>query len=136
MGYFEWSEKISINVVEIDEQHKILIGIINDLHESILNDIGNDDTDKILTRLILYIQTHFDTEEKLMTETNYPDEILHKKEHFALTGRVGKLYHKQSTGQLSDAFEIMDLLKSWLTDHILKTDKKFGFYLSSISRLP
>ena len=135
MGYFEWSEEISINVVEIDEQHKLLIGIINDLHDSIQEGSAKEDINKILVRLILYIQIHFDTEEHLMTETNYPDETEQKKEHFALATRVGELYRRQLEGQPSVAIEIMDFLKIWLTDHILNIDKKFGTYLSNTGRL-
>jgi hemerythrin len=136
MAYFEWSDEISVNVAEIDGQHKILIGIINDLHESIQNGFSKGDIDKILTRLTLYVQIHFDTEEQLMTETKYVDENAHKKEHFALTAKVGELYHKQIDYEPSIAFEIMDFLKTWLIDHILKIDKKLGVYLTDIGGLP
>ena len=135
MKYFEWSDEISINIPEIDEQHKILIGIINDFHDSVQAGYGNEEVNKILTRLILYIQTHFDTEERLMDETQYPGETAHKKEHFNFTEKVGNLYHEQFEGQPTLAFEIMDLLKTWLTDHILKIDKKFGDYLYSRRKL-
>jgi len=136
MAYFEWSEDLSVNETEIDDQHKILIGIINDLHNSIQVGFDREDIDKILTRLILYVQVHFDTEEHYMAQYTYLDEVEHKKEHFALTVKVGELYRKQLEGQPSVAFEIMDFLKTWLTDHILKIDKKFGAYLSNHGRLP
>ena len=136
MAYFEWSEDLSVNEVEIDDQHKILIGIINDLHDSIQVGFERGDIDKILTRLILYVQVHFDTEERIMADTQYPGETEHQKAHFALTSKVGELYRRQLEGQPSVANDIMDFLKTWLTDHILKIDKKFGTYLSNHGRLP
>jgi hemerythrin len=133
--YFEWSEEISLNVPEIDGQHKLIIGIINDLHDSIQIGVEKEDVEKILVRLILYIQTHFDSEAKLMVGTGYPDIAAHKKEHFALIEKVEELYSKLIKNEPALAFEIMRFLKKWLTEHFMITDKKLGTYLSSSKKL-
>lgn len=40
MAYLEWQEKYSVNVREIDEQHKNLVAMINDLYEGMLANNG------------------------------------------------------------------------------------------------
>jgi len=131
MGLIEWSDELSVKVEVIDEQHKILIAIINDLDQAIKVDSGKEEMEKILTRLIVFVQTHFDTEEHLMTQYHFPQEMMHKKEHFSLTVKIGMLYHQQIENQSSIAVEIRDFLNAWLLHHILVIDKQLGGYLST-----
>ena len=32
--FLQWSEEISVGVEELDEQHKVLVNLINDLHDA------------------------------------------------------------------------------------------------------
>jgi len=33
----EWSDDLSVGIQEIDEQHKVLVGLVNDMHDAIMN---------------------------------------------------------------------------------------------------
>ncbi len=35
--FVEWSDELSVGVEEIDEQHKVLVGLVNEMHEAILS---------------------------------------------------------------------------------------------------
>lgn len=59
MALMSWSDNLSVNIKEIDEQHKKLVGMVNDLHDAMKMGKGNDVTGKILTGLIQYVGTHF-----------------------------------------------------------------------------
>lgn len=131
MAFINWSEKLSVKVEIIDEQHKVLIAIINDLQEAMQAGKGKDVIENVLSRLIDYVKMHFGTEEKLMVKYAYPDQAYHKGEHFALTSQVGQLYLKVQAGKMIVTIETMDFLKNWLNNHILKTDVKFGEFLIS-----
>jgi hemerythrin len=131
MAYLDFTDKLSVNVSIIDQQHKVLIEIINDLHDAMAAGKGKAVMDDVLLRLIDYTKMHFSTEERLMAQYNYPDRVSHETQHFQLTSQVGQLYIKVKENKTSVTIETMEFLKDWLNHHILETDKKFGAFLLS-----
>jgi hemerythrin len=129
MAFIDWSEKYSVKVSQIDEQHKNLIAIINDLHDAMLKGQSKDAMDDIFNRLIDYVKVHFANEERLMQIYQYPDKKIHETQHNDLTYQVGQLAVKAQTGKITVSLETMTFLKDWLYNHILKTDVKLGEYL-------
>lgn len=57
---------MSAKIKEIDDQHKILIGLINLLHDAMLANRGSEIQKEIVTELAEYVRYHFATEEKYM----------------------------------------------------------------------
>jgi hemerythrin-like metal-binding protein len=131
MAFLDFSEKLSVKVGQIDEQHKSLINIINDLHEAMASGKGRMVVDDILSRLIDYTKMHFGTEERLMAQYNYPDRIAHETQHIELINQVGDLYTRVRQGEVSVSLDTMNFLKNWLNHHILETDKKLGAFLAA-----
>ncbi|MCE1255553.1 MAG: bacteriohemerythrin [Anaerolineae bacterium] len=129
MAYIDWSDKLSVKISVIDEQHKKLIEIINDLYDAMQKGKGKDVLEDVFARLVEYVKTHFKTEEKLMAEYDYPDRKDHETKHNDLTYQVGQLAIKAQTGKITVSLETMAFLKDWLYNHILKTDAKLGQYL-------
>lgn len=37
---FQWSDEFSVDIQEVDEQHKVLVGLLNELHAAILEHRG------------------------------------------------------------------------------------------------
>jgi hemerythrin len=131
MALMEWSDNLSVKVTQIDEQHKKLVGMLNDLHDAMKQGKGSDVTGKILDGLIEYVATHFANEEKIMKDNAYPEYLKHKKEHDALTNQALELQKQFQNGKPVLTVELMKFLKDWLSNHILGTDKKYGPYLNS-----
>jgi len=129
MAYIDFSDKLSVKISLIDEQHKKLIEIINDLHDAMITGQGKTIMDDVLARLIDYTKFHFSTEEHLMEQYNYPDRVHHETQHIELTSQVGQLYLKVKENKSSVTIETMNFLKDWLNHHILETDKKLGVFL-------
>lgn len=69
---FTWSDDFSVHVQEVDEQHKVLVGLLNELHVAIIEHHGKTTSRDILDRLAEYTRTHFLLEESLMRLTHYP----------------------------------------------------------------
>jgi hemerythrin len=122
---------MSVSIKSIDEEHKILVNMINDLHSAMGSGKGKDVMGKILTGLADYTKTHFAFEENLMQKHGYPGYLAHKGQHDALTKQVNDLYIKFAEGKTMVTVEVMHFLKNWLTDHIQNTDKKYAPFLSS-----
>src|SRR5208337_5603433 len=99
MALMAWSDNLSVNVTQIDEQHKKLVGMLNDLHDAMKQGKGRDVTGNVLSGLVQYVATHFAAEEKLMKEHAYPEFIKHKLEHVALTMQVMDLQKQFQEGK-------------------------------------
>jgi hemerythrin len=130
MALIDWTEDLSVHIKEIDTQHKKLIGLINDLHESMRIGQGKAALEKIFGDLITYTKTHFAYEESLMNQHAYTDSAAHKKEHDQLTAKVADMQKQYHDGALVMSVEVMQFLKQWLGFHIQGTDKRYTAFFN------
>ncbi len=133
MGNFvAWSEQLSVGIEEIDEQHKVLVSLVNRMHEAIQEHHGSDAVQGILAELADYTRIHFAVEESLMRILNYPGYEEHREIHEELLQHVVELKEKVAAGKKAISFELMHFLKTWLTKHILEEDMNYsGFFLAA-----
>lgn len=126
MAAITWSNEYSVGVHALDTDHKLLISLINQLDESIAEGAGQETIGSVFNALLDYTEYHFGREEKLMEASGFPDTDDHIKSHDAIREKVQEIRVKYAKGNKSDASqEVLDFMKSWLTDHILGTDKKY-----------
>ncbi len=131
MAFIEWNDKFSVNIKEVDAQHKKLVSMINELYDAMKAGRGSDITGKILSGLIQYVGTHFATEERLMSAHNYPGYQAHKSEHQKFSQKASELQKEFQKGVPVLTVELFSFLKDWLQGHILNADKKFGPFLNN-----
>lgn len=130
MALIGWLPAYSVNIPPIDEQHKSLFDLLNQLHDEIV--VKKADHAVIghaLEELIQYTKTHFELEEQFLQSMQYPDIAKHKAKHEALTRKVMKLQQEFATGKTAMATEVMNFMLAWLTNHILRTDKRYAAFL-------
>ena len=131
MPLMEWSEKLSVGVKQFDDEHKRLVGMVNDLFDGVQAGRGKDMLGPILDGLISYTKTHFANEERYMQTHAFPAFAAHKAEHDALAKQVLDVQAKFKGGATSAlSMEVMNFLKNWLIKHILGTDKSYGPFLN------
>ncbi|MGD9583275.1 MAG: bacteriohemerythrin [Lysobacterales bacterium] len=123
--FIEWSDELSVGIEEIDEQHKVLVGLLNDLNDAIREHHGNDACIGVLDRLVEYTRIHFAVEESLMRIFDFPDYENHKTEHQGLVDEVLSLRHEIVEDHHKISFKLLHFLKMWLTQHILGSDKGY-----------
>jgi len=129
MALIKWDDNLSVNVAEIDGQHRGLIAMINELHDAMKTGKGRDIMEKIVNSLVVYAALHFRTEEKYFVEFGYPDTENHKMEHAAFVDKVSNFKDELEDRKLSLTIDMMDFLGDWLQHHIMGTDKKYtGFF--------
>lgn len=126
MALINWDDSLSVNVGEIDQQHKMLVAMINELNDAMRMGKGKDVIGKIINSLFGYTATHFKTEEKYFAQFGYPDTDNHKKEHAAFVQKVMDFKDGFEKKKLSLTIEVMDFLSNWLKNHIKTTDKKYS----------
>lgn len=125
MPIMNWSDDLSVGVHEIDEQHKVLVGLINTLHEAMMNKQGKLVVKKILDELAAYTVNHFSFEEKYMQEFKYIGYMGHKKEHDLFVAKVKDFITEYEANKLGLSLEIMTFLRDWIVNHIMGTDKRY-----------
>ena len=128
-NYVEWKEEYSVGIKSIDEQHKRLLNLINQLQTAIDYSTGDQFEREALGELVDYTKTHFSYEEGLMRDNDYPDFEPHKAQHVAMFKKVEEVlaeYEKDHDTAMSNAVEY---LKQWLINHINGTDKQYSSYL-------
>lgn len=129
--YFEWTDDLSVNIEEIDDQHKEFINIANGLYISIVTGKGNDALGGILSKLVEYATIHFATEERLMKIHGYSGLAVHSREHQELRKQLLKLHDRFNEGKPVPADSVANFLTDWLAKHIRMTDMQFGSFLNS-----
>lgn len=124
-----WSDEYSVGIESIDEQHKRLIDLINQLQTAVHYYTGDEYIDKALDDLVDYTKTHFSYEEGLMEQNGYADFDAHKLEHQAMIDKVSEAiesYHSDPDRAIEG---IIQFLKEWLIAHINGTDKNYSTFL-------
>lgn len=97
--------------------------MVNELHDAA--DLGKDyiTLSGILERLAAYTREHFQREEDLMQSIAYPRYKAHKEQHRKLLERVTDLQQELNRAREMVALETAELLRFWLSSHILLSDK-------------
>lgn len=129
MEKIAWLSKYNIGNETIDNQHKFLIDIINEVIEARKNSMGIAEVKKVFTKLIQYANIHFRDEEKLMLQVDYPNYIEHKKKHQEFIDELIKVDKEISLENRYVSFEILVFLAKWFIDHIQVMDKDLAPYL-------
>lgn len=131
MAFINWNENLSVNVKGLDNQHKKLVGTINELHDAMKDGQSNKVLSKILFDLVAYTKTHFKSEEELFEKYHYPDKIKHKKEHDDFVNKVGQFMNEFNNGKKNISIEVMNFLNNWLLNHIKVSDKAYSSFLNN-----
>lgn len=137
MSLITWQDSYSVGVPLIDNDHKLLVSLINQLDDAIKGGQGRDVVGSVLNVLEEYTRGHFGREEILMRKAGYPDLPPHKREHEKLAAQVREIVARYAAGDDSHIDdELLQFLKSWLTGHILGVDMKYAPYLKDVELTP
>jgi hemerythrin len=131
MAKVQWADDLSIGIDVIDEQHKMLIQHLNDVHTAVMSNQGPNVIARTLGFLIKYTDFHFNTEESYMAKCNYPGLQHQVAEH----NEFKRILMELEQDFIEDGpthnlgIGIDTLLINWLLVHIYTVDLKFGQYL-------
>jgi len=128
MALFVWKDEYSVGIQSIDDQHKKLVAILNELHSAMLEAKVNTILENLLLELIDYTKTHFKKEEDLMIDFGYSDFISHKEIHRSFTAQMQSYYDEFKQGKKLLSVNLLFFLKDWLVNHISGIDKKYSSF--------
>lgn len=129
---WEWRNELSVGVSVIDEDHKKLLGLLNELEY-----VNNADAtskkaaiESVISELMDYTDYHFKREEVLMQACGYPGLMSHKQTHEILQAQTKnhlENYKRDSLAFDSNVFCIF--LRNWLLEHIAVMDKDYESWM-------
>ena len=120
----EWDDNLNTGEKEVDDQHKRLFDLINDLRDSCIEDKYKEKINDILIRLNDYVTHHFNSEEKLMFAKQYPIDKTydHIQEHKELTRKTWEIISEYEEGRMVTILPLAEFLIEWLRVHIRERD--------------
>ena len=133
--HVEWSDRYSMGIKIIDDQHKGLLNFVNDLFN---HSTGNEDEERayfkeVIQQAVQYIKDHFATEEKFMVATNFPAYAAHKKTHDEFTLTVVKSVKEFESGKRLVLEKLAYFLKDWVLEHVAVMDTQYAAYFRKIA---
>jgi len=127
-----WDSILSVEVDEIDEDHRKLVNIFNILNHAVTEEESPDYLAAVLEELINCTVWHFSHEERLMLKYGYEAIDEHKAAHRALIQSAKELQQKILQADRSMVDDDIEFLERWLTEHIFTDDMRLGSFLSQV----
>ena len=127
-----WDNSLSVQVQEIDEDHRKLVDLFNMLNHSVEEGDESNYIEAVMEELISCTVWHFRHEERLMLKYGYEGFAEHKTEHQELIDSAMILQQKLLQEGKTVSREDIDFLEYWLTGHILGADMEMGSYLGEV----
>jgi two-component system NtrC family sensor kinase len=128
---FVWNEQYATGIAEVDEQHRQLVNLINQIGEICAMEGDVQKAMPILAELERYTRYHFSNEEKLMREFALDAAHIanHSKAHEHFRQQMAK-----AAGIIADSPDtsikllthLLEYLTNWLVHHILGTDMRMA----------
>ena len=132
MREYVWDQLLSVEVEEIDADHRRLVDLFNLLARAVAERRDQAFVAALLEELIVSTEAHFRHEERLMIGHGYAERDAHTAEHRELIDAARALQQTfLATGRgLED--QGLDYLEHWLAEHILVADMPLGAYLAGV----
>jgi hemerythrin len=130
-----WSNRYSMGIKLIDDQHKGLLEFVNELFN---NSTGDEEAErayfkKVISQAVDYVKVHFATEEKYMIATKFPGYQAHKKTHEKFVLKVVETVKDFEAGKRLVLVSFTRFLKDWVLSHVAVEDVKYSEYFKKIA---
>lgn len=129
MSLLRWKDEYLTQVEEIDNQHRRLFDLVNDIYDLMRLGRGQSSVLEAMNELFEFSRFHFGTEEKLMSDTKYSGSEPHFAEHVRLLDQINNLRIEVRDGRIVLSMNEMYFLKDWLLVHFQGPDKGLAHHL-------
>ncbi|MDR0321761.1 MAG: bacteriohemerythrin [Treponema sp.] len=129
-----WSNTFSCGIKLIDDQHKGLVELVNNMFNHATGDAKQEHEyfNKVIQQATDYIKVHFATEEKIMRAVQYPGYTAHKRAHDSFVLEVLDNIRDYETEKYHTLFSFTKFLKNWVLSHIAVMDKQYFLYIKQM----
>ena len=125
-----WKPCYSVGVVSLDSAHRAMMDRAERLMESLAGRLGAGSARDLLDDLVECAVDHFDDEERILRELDWPGYTDHVLEHGQLLRTLLKFKADQRYGRLSPE-QAGTFIADWVLTHIQTEDMKYRDYLGA-----
>ena len=129
MALMTWRSQYSVGVETLDNQHKAILRILNELHAASLKGKAQEVAGPLLSQLVSLASEHFSTEERLMESTGFPGLAEHRAEHQVLAGKLREFVSRHQKGDAAVYTQLLHFLRDWLNNHMQSEDQEYAPWL-------
>lgn len=136
MSMFEWKSRYHIGVDVVDEEHRTLFQMLNEVAEDIA--VGKKDEQRLsamIDDIVTYAKKHFSDEEAIMAESGVDARHVkrQKMEHHSFLYDIDKMRTEYANDETQERLmQLVQFFTSWLVFHTLRTDQQLGIQLREI----
>ena len=131
MALIYWMPEYNTGIEIIDQQHHILVDLINELYKAEEKGADNQELLKILNKVGMYATSHFAREEHLFELHGYPETEEHIQEHNYFEDMLFQFEDECKAGRQDLTGNAIAFLSDWLVNHLNGTDKEYVPYLKA-----
>ncbi|WP_347987062.1 bacteriohemerythrin [Methylomonas sp. AM2-LC] len=132
MSILNWNDQLMVGITSVDEQHKQLVTLINQLDEVVALGADQQTIIDTVNELVDYTIYHFQHEDELMLKANYNPDMLakHREQHQEFADKMQAVQAEAKLNIRVISKDLLDFLVDWLCHHTLKTDKLMAISLN------
>ena len=124
---YNFKDEFKTNIDFVDEQHKRLFQIADEIYLLLTDNFLVDKYDKIvelINELHDYTLFHFTAEEDYMTNINYIGLPEHKRQHKLFVDKLESIDLNDVDNKQNEYIkDLLSFINTWLIEHIYQTDK-------------
>jgi len=120
-----WTPELSVEIKEIDEQHKIFIAAMTEMEAASEKKQERAVIGAILLKLFGYAHFHFATEERYFAMFNYAGAVPHRKVHEEFVKKVLDFRQRYEVRGEDVSAEVAPFMYDWLVNHIKNLDRQY-----------
>ena len=124
MSLLEWKPEYSVGIASMDDEHREMIALINDVYAKLGRSPDADTIEGCLEEIFNAISLHFALEERIMREQGYDEYEDHKEDHEDLLDEIRDLMDKFVNNPTQGARMLEERLSDWFVKHFASFDAR------------
>jgi len=121
---FQWSDKFILGYRPIDETHEEFVDLVRQMESA-----PDAELPPLLALFAQHAKAHFDLENKLMVETEFPPRDCHIDEHAAVMNSIEEVLALVNNGQYAYGRSLIDELIRWFPSHADHLDSALAHWM-------
>ena len=133
MALLEWKSDYAVGIEAVDHEHRELITLINDLHDSLSKPDSDYSVAEFLGEIYAKIAAHFALEERVMRERGYDQLADHKEDHERLLDEIREIMDDYELRGAFDEETLATRLSGWFGAHFREKDSRLHKHLAGLT---